>query len=558
MHRGDGGDVLTSLARYWRTVRHLRPGQVVHRVVFRMARPAVDHRPAPSLRPSLRAAWLPPAENEQSLFGQTRVRLLGLEGNIDDGGWDDSAKTKLWRYNLHYFDDLTGANAAGRAPWHTELMNRWVRDNPPALGTGWEPYPTSLRIVNWVKWWVAGGDLPASCVESLAIQARWLTRRLERHLLGNHLFANAKALLFAGAAFDGPEAASWITRGTSILVTEIPEQILPDGGQFERSPMYHTLALEDVLDLRNLALAAASSGDFRLEAVGAMCAARVEPMRRWMRLMAHPDADVSFFNDTAMGIAPSPAVLEDYAMRLGYPPSAPAVDGVTLLADSGYARLENANAVVIVDVGPVGPDYLPAHAHADTLSCEFSFRGQRVLVNSGTSEYGDGPERHRQRGTSAHNTVVIDGIDSSEVWSGFRVGRRARPMAVRLARAGTIGIAAAHDGYRHLPGSLVHRRSWELDRESFSIEDTLSGVPVTAEARWHVHPDVAVGAVSPDGKSVSLQLPNGRELTLRVEGARLNVEPATWHPRFGECLPTRCVVARFGGAVVRTRVDWSA
>lgn len=550
---------MTSLARYWRTVRHLRPGQVVHRVLFWLARPAVDHRPAPSLRPSLRAAWLPPAQNEQSLFGQTRARLLGLEGDIDDGGWDDPAKTKLWRYNLHYFDDLTGANAAGRAPWHTELMSRWVRDNPPALGTGWEPYPTSLRIVNWVKWWVAGGDLPASCVESLAIQARWLTRRLEWHLLGNHLVANAKALLFAGAAFEGPEAASWINRGASILATEIPEQILPDGGQFERSPMYHALALEDVLDLCNLAHAAACSGDVRLDAVGSTCAARVESMRRWMRLMAHPDGDVSFFNDAAMGIAPSPVVLEDYAMQLGFPPPAPkSLDGVTLLEDSGYARLESADAVVIVDVGPVGPEYLPAHAHADTLSCECSLRGQRVLVNSGTSEYGDGPERHRQRGTSAHNTVVIDGIDSSEVWSGFRVGRRARPMEVRQARAGVIGIEAAHDGYRHLPGSPVHRRRWELDHEGLSIEDTLTGAPRTAEARWHVHPDVAVGAVSQDGKSVSLQLPNGRLVTLRVEGAGLNVEPSTWHPRFGECLPTRCVVARLRGTVLRTRVDWSA
>ena len=549
---------MTSLARYWRTVRHLRPGQVVHRILFRMARPAVDYRPAPSLRPSLRAGWLPPAQNEQSLFGQSRVRLLGIEGDVDDGGWDDPAKTKLWRYNLHYFDDLGGADAAARTLWHTELMRRWVRDNPPAVGTGWEPYPTSLRIVNWVKWWLAGNDLPGSCVDSLVIQARWLTVRLEWHLLGNHLFANAKALLFAGAAFEGPEAASWIARGTSILAAQLPEQILRDGGQFERSPMYHALALEDVLDLCNLVRAAAGNGDARLDAVGVMCAAHVEAMRNWMRVMAHPDGDVSFFNDTAMGIAPSPVILEDYAMRLGYPPSAPRVHGVTMLADSGYARLENADAVVIVDVGPVGPDYLPAHAHADTLSCEVSFGGQRVLVNSGTSEYGDGLERHRQRGTRAHNTVVIDGIDSSEVWSGFRVGRRARPMEVRRATAVAIGMEAAHDGYRHLPGSPVHRRRWVLDDEGLSIDDTITGALRTAEALWHVHPDVAVGAVSKDGTSVPLRLPSGRVLTLRVERARLSVEPATWHPRFGECVPTPCVVARLCGPVLRTRVDWSA
>ena len=81
--------------------------------------------------------------------------------------------------------------------------------------------------------------------------------------------------------------------------------------------------------------------------------------------------------------------------------------------------------MALLDVAPVGPDYLPGHAHADTLSFELSLFGQRVLVNSGTSQYEAGPERSRQRGTAAHNTVIVDGHDSSEVWAGFRVARRA-------------------------------------------------------------------------------------------------------------------------------------
>ena len=125
-----------------------------------------------------------------------------------------------------------------------------------------------------------------------------------------------------------------------------------------------------------------------------------------------------------------------------------------------------------------------------------------------------------------------------------------------LKRAG-VHVEGAHDGYRHLPGSPVHRRRWELDVEGLSIEDTLTGALRTAEARWHVHPDVAVGAVSNDSTSVPLQLPNGRVVTLSVVGARLNVERTTWHPRFGESVLTRCVVARLGGPVLRTRLEWS-
>jgi uncharacterized heparinase superfamily protein len=97
--------------------------------------------------------------------------------------------------------------------------------------------------------------LEPAWLDSLAVQVRWLRRRLEWHLLSNHLFANAKALMFGGAFFDGPEAGDWREGGLRILAREVPEQVLPDGGHFERSPMYHAILLEDMLDLLNLSRA---------------------------------------------------------------------------------------------------------------------------------------------------------------------------------------------------------------------------------------------------------------------------------------------------------------
>jgi len=125
-------------------------------------------------------------------------------------------------------------------------------------------------------------------VAILAVQARWLARRLETHLLGNHLFVNAKALVFAGLFFAGDEAATWRRTGQEILLRELPEQILPDGGQFERSPMYHALALEDVLDLLD-AIATFAAGDADVEPLRGALAARVPAMLRWLAAMTHPD-----------------------------------------------------------------------------------------------------------------------------------------------------------------------------------------------------------------------------------------------------------------------------
>jgi hypothetical protein len=241
------------LSRYWHTLRHLRPVQLYGRIAFRLARPRPDTRPAPAVR-ALLGPWLAPARRKPSLAGPRKFCILNVDGSLDEIGWDGPEREKLWRYNQHYFDDLNALNAGDRSGWHLDLLSDWVAGYPPAIGNGWEPYPTSLRIVNWIKWSRAGNLLPKPCIESLAVQARWLTRRLEVHLLGNHLFANAKALVFAGLFFEGEEAAGWLSQGLNVLSRQMPEQILADGGQFERSPMYHALALEDVLDLCNVAV----------------------------------------------------------------------------------------------------------------------------------------------------------------------------------------------------------------------------------------------------------------------------------------------------------------
>ena len=105
---------------------------------------------------------------------------------------------KLWRYNQHYFDDLNATGASARRDLQIDLMLDWAANNRPGRTIGWDPYPTSLRIVNWVKWVLSDNAMPDECLESLAVQARWLNKRIEWHILGNHLFANAKAWFSLG------------------------------------------------------------------------------------------------------------------------------------------------------------------------------------------------------------------------------------------------------------------------------------------------------------------------------------------------------------------------
>ena len=535
--------MLTRAARLWRTIRHLKPVQFHGRIWFRLYRPSRDTGPAPVRRPAT-GKWVAPARRRPGMTGAESFRLLNEDGTLADG-WDDDARAKLWRYNLHYFDDLNAAGAEHRRAWHVALIERWIVENPPRAGTGWEPYPTSLRIVNWVKWALAGNALSPAAVQSLAVQARWLMKRLEWHILGNHLFANAKALVFAGLYFEGAEAERWLARGARILREQLPEQILADGGQFELSPMYHALALEDVLDLVNISACFPGEPSFR-----ATCAVHLPKMLRWLRAMCHPDGEIAFFNDAAIGIAPSPAEIEAYARRLGYA-AEPSTECSLLLKASGYARMEMGNAVLLADVAQVGPDYLPGHGHADTLSFELSLAGQRLIVNSGTSVYGLGEERLRQRGTAAHNTVVIDGRNSSEVWSGFRVGRRALPG---LELAGENILVASHDGYAHLPGAPIHRREWRLTESALEIIDQVTDRTAQAEARFHFHPEIVV---SQSGSHAgNMRRSDGLRLEWKCESGSARIEDSSWHPEFGIALPSKVLVIALAGGHAKFELHW--
>ncbi|MCO5091024.1 alginate lyase family protein [Bosea sp. (in: a-proteobacteria)] len=546
--------MLHRLHLYWETLRHLRPVQFHGRLRFRLARPRPDLRPAPPRRVLIPEGWAPPACRRPSQTGPDRFCFLNETHTLAECGWDDPTIGKLWRYNLHYFDDLNAEGAGERRSWHEQAIARWIAENPPGRGTGWEPYPTSLRIVNWIKWVLAGNALSPDGFHSLAVQTRWLTRRLEYHLLGNHLFANAKALVFAGVFFAGPEADSWLAQGLSILAREIPEQILPDGGQFELSPMYHALALEDMLDLVNLLRSAGSAIPAGWREVTDW-PERIAAMRGWLAAMCHPDGEIAFFNDAAIGIAPSPAELERYAARLNLEALPAPGTGATWLRDSGYIRLATGPVVALLDVARIGPDYLPGHAHADTLSFEMSLAGQRMLVNAGTSEYGGGPERLRQRGTAAHNTVSIGMENSSEVWSGFRVARRARPQGLTLSGDGAT-ISCGHDGYERLPGRPRHLRTWQADSDRLIVTDRIEGGRHDARARFHLHPDVTVSEGADPGTGLLARGPDAA-LRWRVLTGSHRIVPSSWHPEFGITRSSRCLEVELRNGESMVEFSWS-
>lgn len=370
-------------------------------------------------------------------------------------GWNDTSLELLWRYNLHYFDCLCGKTATND---NRSLVLRWIDENPKGSFPGWDPYPTSLRIVNWVKW-AAGDGKPApgdhKRVEaSLREQADWLMRHLEYHLLANHLLANAKALVFAGKYLGDGRIFG---RGMKIYSKELPEQTCADGVNFERSPMYHCIILEDVLDC----LALTGENIFRDFA---------EKMLYALGNLLGPDGSISMFNDSALGIAKDPEYLFGLAARLGVKPVACKTGDA---GGSGFLRKKAGDYLMIAKCGEIGPSYQPGHAHADTYTFELWRGTKKVIGDTGCSTYVPGAVRSYERSTRAHNTVVVDGRDSSEVWASHRVGRR-------------------FDKKRH-------RRWFELTADGLKGIDFIGGAGEhDIEERFHLPPGVSNDDLSID------------------------------------------------------------
>lgn len=548
---------------YINTLKHLKPIQVIDRVRRKIRKIDLQPEQTWSLRNG-RDVWLENRMLPSRSEGRFSFIFLNERGAVSDtGSWNDSTKEKLWLYNLHYFEDLVSVDAETKCDWHKEYVDNWINQNPAMTGNGWEPYPCSLRIVNWIKYFLNGEDPEPHWLESLYLQTHVLYQNLEYHLLGNHLLANGKALVFAGLYFDGVNANKWLLKGLEILNTQLDEQILADGAHFELSPMYHCIILFDLLDIINLFNEYPNE---LIESANTFYREKLTLMLSWLSRMIHTDGRISFFNDAAFGIAPEPDALKAYSRTLGITalPLTPTMEvskiKCYLMEESGYLRVEAGKAVGLLDCAKIGPDYIPGHGHADILSFELSIGDKRVFVNRGTSCYGVSSQRLLERSTEAHNSVAISGQNSSEVWSGFRVGRRAYPGQINIGEKGdALMVTCDHDGYCRLPRTVIHQRTWVFHQEEMEILDRCTGdgtITYEKKAYFHLHPDIKAEAGVEDDRVV-LTTDCGRNIFLNYEGCeRLDLVPSKWHPEFGTSLDTVCIVVSFSKNQLKTHIKW--
>lgn len=416
-----------------------------------------------------------------------------FSGEID---WNYNKYGKLWVYNLNYFDFLNQKEMSKEIG--ISIINDYI-SNDKILKEGKEPYPISLRGINWVKFLAENTIKDTLIDKTLYHHYKTLLKNLEYHLLGNHMLENAFSLLFGAYYFQDEKLYA---KSKKLLISELDEQILNDGAHYELSPMYHQIILTKLLDCIQLIKL---NSVWKRNDLLLFLEEKASLMISWLKNITYKNGNIPMVNDATFNIAPNSRELFSYAKYLG-------IQSRSLpLSDSGYRKIKTNNYELFIDVGNVGPDYQPGHAHSDTFNFELIKEDNPVIVDTGISTYEKNAIRQYERATHSHNTVKIDSKDQSQVWGGFRVGKRAK--IIQLLEKPNF-IEASHDGY--LGDGYIHTRAFFWSTNELIIEDKINkSTSNKAEAFFHLH------------SSVTKPILNGTSIILESSGVSIKFERAS-------------------------------
>jgi uncharacterized heparinase superfamily protein len=435
--------------------------------------------------------------------------------------WTSDYPSRLWGYNLNYFDFLLPVSIyinveKDIVKWEkiNNIINEWIEVYDYKHNVLSSPYVVSLRIFNLLYFILLTNNLTKYNSSSIIVKYMYtdflfLSDNLELDIKGNHLIKNLKSLIILGYFFNTKISVKIAKDSFKLLLKEIDEQILKDGGHFERSIMYHVIVTQDFLEIIYFMRLLNITVPDEFQAKSGL-------MLDFLEAVTHPDGDISLFNDSALNTAAEAAdVLFAGAGLLDKEPSVYAKPGLLsylfsyemkslkykeLLQESkrfdarpysGYFALSNSYGKMILDCGDLAPDYLPGHAHNDMLSFEFSIKDRRYIVDTGVYEYEPGVFRDKCRSTLSHNTVAVNGAEQSEQWASFRMARRGRIIRCDWKEGNKYNIVSAARSQYNSKKSL-HMRTVLEHQDGFWI--VLDNVRATGKlphySHLHLHPEL--------------------------------------------------------------------
>ena len=522
---------IKTLKRYFHTLRYLKLIQFKYRLLRQFPK-KINFRTIKNLSVSSFSdpIWI---KSKKETFDGEYFYFLNKKIKFSKDVWSKTFDDILWSYNCNYLDFINEQTKFDK----TKYIFAWIENTSIEEGISFDPYPTSLRLVNLIKWCLSNKNYNESILNSIYFQAIVLKENIEWHLLANHIISNFKAIIFAGYFFDNEQSKRWLRDGKKKLLKQLDEQILKDGAHCELSPMYHNIVISDLLDLLQINNLSKTKYDQGFEIA---LNKKINSMLDWSKNMTHPDNEIAFFNDSTFSVCPRFNELKDYKNLVSKEQFQDETQNISYMSDSGYISLRTDLGKIIIDVGNIGIDHNPGHAHADSLSFELSINSKRFFVNSGTSTYTRSELRNFQRSTRAHNTVEVNYSNSSDVWDIFRVGARAKNINTELINEDNkIIIKSFHNGYKKIIGGNIHQRTWEIEKNKISILDKLLGEDASGTSRLYLHPNVEIESINDN--QIKVMHSDGTPILVDIPDSKFILKDSNYYCEFGLAKPNKCI-----------------
>ncbi len=487
---------------YFYSILFLKKKQIIYQILYRFKRNIKSESYSNKYSIFNNLNWFDQFYNHSSYKADFEFTFLKISHKFQDKiDWNENKHGKLWAYNLNYFDFLNQNKMTKEIG--LDLILDYIR-NDMVLKDGKEPYPISLRGINWVKF-LSKNQINNSLINrALYNHYRILFENIEYHLLGNHLLENAFSFLFGAYYFKNEKL---YYKSKKLLETQLNEQILDDGGHFELSPMYHQIMLFRVLDCIQLIKLNSWKNDDLLNLLKVISS----KMLSWLDNMTFNNGDIPMVNDSTFDIAPFSKQLLDYGKSLG-------INRKDIkLTDSGYRMFKNKKYELFMDLGDIKASYQPGHVHSDIFNFILYKNKLPFIVDTGTSTYEKNERRQIERRTSSHNTVTIGDHEQTEVWGGFRVARRAKIISFTENEN---EFSASHDGYKKV--GVIHNRTFITNKDSVHIYDDLSEQDIHEQvAHFHFHPSIKnidIKNTSVFFKNLDIEISfNGKNISINKE-----------------------------------------
>jgi hypothetical protein len=445
----------------------------------------------------------------------------------------------VWELNRHqHLVTLAKAwRLSGRGVYISELVDQWYswkRENPYPLGINWaSSLEVAFRSISWL--WLQNlltgcAELPPNFNRDLRQGVHLHGRHIERYLStyfspNTHLLGEAVALFFIGTMHpEVPAARRWRKNGWKIILDESSRQVRVDGIYFEQALYYHVYALDFFLHARQLAilngrqipqqfdcviekmLAALEALSFTgtIEGFGDDDGGRVFNSRRnRIEHMTDPLALGAILYNRGRHRA---CDLTEEALWLFRDRAIEAFEKPTMQAAAASKAFEAGGIYLInddlpfaqqmmIDAGPQGTGH-SGHGHADALSIRLLVNGHRVLIDPGTFCYiSEDESRNHFRGTGAHNTLRVDGLDQAVPDGPFAWSAIPKVVAESWINGKSFDFfAGSHNGYCRLGDAVKHRRSvFHVKGGFWWVHDRAEGTGHhLLETFWHLTPEVQI------------------------------------------------------------------